>query len=184
MLLKFKMAVVGSFSLRMLLVVPVIFRLVYIRQADDSSDPFFSGANITIATQALLHYSLWAASFPCMRAFLRAFDTGLGVTTGMSTHQGSNYQNDSKSASFAMRSFNRDNTASPISRPETGVTGPDSIEKVITSHPRDTAARNGESDRSYRARKSDEGSDSSGKPIISRTVEWKITYEDAPGKAL
>jgi hypothetical protein len=180
MLLKFKVAVAGSFGLRLFIIFPVIVRLHFLQQAGASPDAFFSNVRVTVATQLALHYSLWAASFPCMRAFLRAFDTGLGVTTGVPTYKGSNHQNDSKGNSFAMRSFTRDATGSQKRFSQGSRGGSHTTETTTSNNNIDAATK--EQERSNRVgRISEEGSESSRRAIISRTVEWKITYEDGPG---
>jgi len=85
MSLQLKVAVVGAFLLRILIVLPVVFKLVLLRRDLPSPDSTFNATKVVIATQATMHYTVMAATFPCMRAFLQAFNSGLGATTGLTT---------------------------------------------------------------------------------------------------
>ena len=158
-----KASIAVTFSLRMFLVLPVAFRLIFIRNlSTSSSDVVFDSVNLIVATQIALHYSIAATTLPCMRSLLRAFDTGLGATTDVSPHAGSSYQQGSKGSSFAMRSlktksFNNEPawhvkaTPASILRPE--VVHPGRSESVSTH------------------------SASSKKAIINRTTQWEMSYE-------
>ncbi|UNI13773.1 hypothetical protein JDV02_000483 [Purpureocillium takamizusanense] len=88
MAVKVKVAVVGAFSAQLLVIVPIIFRLMSVRRSLDSSDITFDWTETTLTTQVVMHFSLMAATFPCFRQFLQAFDSGFGATTKMETQTG------------------------------------------------------------------------------------------------
>jgi hypothetical protein len=85
MSVKLKVAVVGAFLMRTLIAVPTAFKLVLMRRDLPSPDGTFNTTNVVIATQVTMHYTIMAATFPCMRAFLQVFNSGLGATTGLTT---------------------------------------------------------------------------------------------------
>jgi hypothetical protein len=85
MSVKLKVAVVGAFLMRTLIAVPTAFKLVLLRRDLPSPDSTFNITNVVIATQVTMHYTIMAATFPCMRAFLQVFNSGLGATTGLTT---------------------------------------------------------------------------------------------------
>jgi hypothetical protein len=80
-----KVAVVGAFLMRILIALPTAFKLALLRRDLPSPDSTFNTTNVVIATQVTMHYTIMAATFPCMRAFLQAFNSGLGATTGLTT---------------------------------------------------------------------------------------------------
>jgi hypothetical protein len=72
-------------------IVIAIVRLIYLNSVDRSSDPTLAGVDANICTQILLHYSLMAATIPCLKPFVISFNTGWGL--GMaSKSQSSNPQ--------------------------------------------------------------------------------------------
>jgi hypothetical protein len=85
MSIKLKVAVVGAFLMRTLIAIPTAFKLVLLRRDLPSPDGTFNVTNVVIATQVTMHYTIMAATFPCMRAFLQVFNSGLGATTGLTT---------------------------------------------------------------------------------------------------
>ncbi len=157
------------------IILPTAFRLELLRKYIPSKDSTFDSTNVIIATQVAMHYSLWAATLPCMRAFLKTFDSGLGATTGLETGIGSNYAKGSKSgyglrskdSGYALKSVDSATSAKKTRTAATASFRPDQASTVTTTI---TAAPNG-------SRKSIE-SDSSKKAIITRTQEYEIRHED------
>lgn len=60
------------------LIAIAIVRINYIDGAINTIDPTLGSVNSSIATEALLHYSLMAATIPCLKPFVVAFNTGWG----------------------------------------------------------------------------------------------------------
>lgn len=60
-----------------------IVRMVCIDDAINSDDPTLQCVNANICTEILLHYSLMAATIPCLKPFVIAFNTRWGQGQGM-----------------------------------------------------------------------------------------------------
>ena len=60
------------------LIIISILRVVYLSRALESAYPFFDGVDAAITTQVLLHYSLMAATIPCLKPFVVSFNSGWG----------------------------------------------------------------------------------------------------------
>ncbi|KJK81726.1 hypothetical protein H634G_02988 [Metarhizium anisopliae BRIP 53293] len=67
MKLKTKVMVVCAFSAQLLVIIPIAFRLHFVRVSMYESDATFNSTEITIATQVVMHFSIMAATFPCFR---------------------------------------------------------------------------------------------------------------------
>ncbi|KAB8229632.1 uncharacterized protein BDW43DRAFT_322105 [Aspergillus alliaceus] len=83
-----KITVLMAFSLQLLVVIPTIFRLILLRRMTDKDlrgDRTFAITKAVIVSEVTMHFSLMAATFPCLRKFLQAFDMNLGATTNMTT---------------------------------------------------------------------------------------------------
>lgn len=187
---KLKVAVVGAFLLRILIVIPTAFKLALLRRDLPKSDATFTATGVVIATQVTLHYTVMAATFPCMRAFLQAFNSGLGATTGLTTaavYDGNAYAKGSKtgdskvSAAYALESVDREaensRTARSASfRPDHGHTTTTTVTTAAHQHQM-------ERDRQLQGRQNrgtSQGSldsDESKQPIIKKTLEWEVRHE-------
>lgn len=87
-----KVKVLIAFSTRLPIIVPIVFRLIYLRRAlTTDGDPSFALTNAIIATQVVLHYTTMAASFAYLKPFLRAFDSNLCATVKVDTVVSSGY---------------------------------------------------------------------------------------------
>ncbi|RAL03359.1 uncharacterized protein BO80DRAFT_17455 [Aspergillus ibericus CBS 121593] len=72
-----KATVIGAFGTRILIIVLVILRQCYLERV--GSDPLLLGlSDVVVATEVLLHGSLMAATVPCLKPFVMAFNTGWG----------------------------------------------------------------------------------------------------------
>ncbi|KAF5862182.1 hypothetical protein ETB97_012079 [Aspergillus alliaceus] len=83
-----KITALMAFSLQLLVVIPTIFRLILLRRMtnkDLRGDRTFAITDAVIVTEVTMHFSLMAATFPCLRKFLQAFDMNLSATTNMTT---------------------------------------------------------------------------------------------------
>lgn len=187
MSMKLKVAVVGAFLLRILIVIPTAFKLSLMRRDMPSSDATFMSTDVVIATQVTMHYTVMAATFPCMRAFLQAFNSGLGATTGLTTAavydsnpyaKGSTNGTDKDNTAYALESVNRDveNTRSASFRPDNGHTTKTTVTSAGGQQPskRDQQMQ-GRQNRSTSQASAD--SDESKQPIIKKTLEWEVRHE-------
>lgn len=73
---------------------------------DIRNDRTFAITNTVVLTEITMHFSLMAATFPCLRKFLQAFDTNLGATTHMTTAPDGTDKSGSK-GSYALKSLKR-----------------------------------------------------------------------------
>ncbi|GBF59566.1 hypothetical protein TMEN_581 [Trichophyton mentagrophytes] len=73
-----KVVIVGAFACRLPVVGFSIFRLTTIHGVVDLRNPTISMVPYVIWTEILLHYSIMAATIPCLKPFFIAFNTGWG----------------------------------------------------------------------------------------------------------
>ncbi|KAJ6437098.1 restless-like transposase [Purpureocillium lavendulum] len=177
MAFKVKVAVVCAFSAQLLVIIPVIFRLIFVRRSMDTHDATFDWTQPALTTQVVMHFSVMAATFPCFRQFLQAFDSNWGATTKMSDTQtgtGSRSNN-----SYALQSLGskrgaegdvvvRDGEGAPYSR-ATARLRPDETAEIVTKATgrRDRA---GDEDQSIESVGSDKA--------IWRTDRFEVRYEE------
>ncbi|OAA69825.1 hypothetical protein ISF_03095 [Cordyceps fumosorosea ARSEF 2679] len=112
MAVRTKLIVIFAFSAQLLVAIPVSYRLVLLRDAATRPDRHASGppvmfalADPTVVTQVVMHFSVMAATFPCFRQFLQAFNNDFGATTKMGTddeRSGDRSQGVRSSNSYAM----------------------------------------------------------------------------------
>ncbi|KAH8427164.1 uncharacterized protein LDX57_004879 [Aspergillus melleus] len=103
-----KITVVLAFSLQLLVVIPTIIRILFLQQTTSTTsaqasrtDHTFTLTNSTLNTEVVMHFSLIAATFPCLRKFLQAFDMHMGATTNLTS------EGDTDSSSCALKSVER-----------------------------------------------------------------------------
>jgi hypothetical protein len=207
MSMKLKVAVVGAFLLRTLIAIPIAFELVLLRKHLPALDSTFHATSIVIASQATMHYAIMAATFPCMRAFLQIFNSGLGATTGLTTaavYDSAAYAKGSKGSkasrfgrskndatAYALESLDRDRDQAADSvgnkrdsfRPE--LYGQAAGTTTIVSSASGDHHSQQRQQRSERVRlsigrqlwSSSEESFQSGQPIIMKKLEWEVRHE-------
>ncbi|KAM4060948.1 MFS transporter [Hirsutella rhossiliensis] len=167
---KTKVMVVCAFSAQLLIVIPIAFRLDFLRARVSGSDATFDTTNAAISTQVVVHLSIMAATFPCFRQFLQAFDSGLGATTKIPTELGTGSQSHSGYVLQSLsgtcdegRSVNKQHAPTKL-RPDPTA--------EITSE----ATADGQDPSPSETRRSTDsfGSD---KAIIWKTQKWEIRYE-------
>ncbi|KAM5482516.1 hypothetical protein MaudMau93_006690, partial [Microsporum audouinii] len=78
MVMSRKVIIVSAFACRLPVVGFSIFRLTTIHGVVDLRDPTLSMVPYVIWTEILLHYSIMAATIPCLKPFFIAFNTGWG----------------------------------------------------------------------------------------------------------
>lgn len=165
-----KVMVVCAFSAQLLIVIPIAFRLSSLRSRMYGSDMTFDTTNATVSTQVVIHLSIMAATFPCFRQFLQAFDSGLGATTKIPTELGSGSQSHS---GYALQSLvgTCEEGRSINKRRQPAKLRPDATAEIISKA---TADRRDPSPSQTQRSTDSFGSD---KAIIWKTQKWEIRYE-------
>lgn len=121
----FKLQVLGIFALRLpLLMLAVLFYTSW-EKSWRSSSPGVARTTALVYQQTQLCFSLIAATIPCLKSFIRSFDTGSGQKAGfgyssssgayghMSTVQHSTAQADEIDESYPMTRLDRKQNGSP-----------------------------------------------------------------------
>lgn len=164
-----KVMVVCAFSAQLLVVIPIVFRLGFLGDRVSGSDATFDTTNAAITTQVVLHLSVMAATFPCLRQFLQAFDSGLGATTKIGTELGTGSLPTGRGTGsrsrggYALQSTERQQQHAKLR--------PDPTAEITSSA---TADRQNASPGGTRRSIDSFGSD---KAIIWKTHKWEIRYE-------
>lgn len=152
------------------MVIPIGLRIYYLPRGLTDSDATFNGVNSAIVTQVILHFSIMAATFPCMKPFLVAFEKGLGEGSIMNSTKGVSYLGSSRHGherGYILHSVGDDSNKSVDTRlrPDRGETETN-IEHTPKRPPNSTT-------------KSAE-SEASDLMIIRKTQEWQVTNEPQP----
>ena len=77
-----KIQVVTAFLFRLPLLVFTAFHLSYFTTYPSSQEPLFSATNPLLFMQVMLAWSLLSATIPNLKAFMKSFSVGFGVTLG------------------------------------------------------------------------------------------------------
>ena len=163
-----------AFSLRLLIMIPIAFRLYYLRKEYFSDNPPLSGTWAAIITQVDLAYAIISATIPCLRPFIAATATATAPTDG--TRKGSRYAKGSREKSSS--AGNAYGLGSLVGR----FKGPKTEEKQLSTSTHElyryendhTAAVVSPGDQHSVE------SQESRQMIIRRDVEWSVTDEE-PG---
>ena len=148
-----------------------IVRLYYLSITLHSSDFPFDSTYSGLLTQIEMHYSLMAATIPCMKPFIKAFNTGyLGHTVsqmgGYGTGYGTGY---GKGNEYVLQSISSDRGFGPTkakSGRNLGPLRPDQGDNAtVVEH--EPAQPSGSMT-----------SDGSEKMIIRQTVGWNVRYDN------
>ncbi|KAK0620408.1 hypothetical protein B0T14DRAFT_567155 [Immersiella caudata] len=185
-----KSIVLIAFSLRFLVTIPILLRLLYLSNEIFSPDPTLDGVMTTICTQIHIAYAIIATTIPCLRPFMSALNTHYGGPKEAKVSSGGKLSK--------LTGGSGSNSDSSKKQPETFEAGYDldeitpagaDIESQVEK-PRPTA-RHWDYDRSaYRAEVMSTGggdagstqSNDSQKMVISKNTEWHIEYQgEAPG---
>ncbi|KAI1931459.1 hypothetical protein LOZ58_005782 [Ophidiomyces ophidiicola] len=157
MRLKTKLVVFFAFSSRIPVVAITIVRLHFLRREASRNDPLFYGADSSVCLEVALHYGLIAATIPCLKPFVKAFNTGWFDTRavdGLSYPEGYALSNLHRSTKYSANA----EVGNPVGR---GVTIHSPEDGRVASRGRDSP--------------STLGSDTM---IIRRTTAWDVSYED------
>jgi hypothetical protein len=148
------------------IIIPTIFRLYYLSDAITGPDPTIDSVNSIITTQIVMHFSIMAATIPCIRPFLRAFDSGMGYSVRMEVPDGSALNSKyAEDAGYVLHSVDTDGPRKPnqvVLRPDKGETTT-AVEHIPRKAHTTTASIE---------------SDESNKMIIRKTQEWQVVNEE------
>lgn len=158
--------VVCAFSAQLLVIIPIAFRLYFVHRSINTTDATFDPTNTVIATQVVMHFSIMAATFPCFRQFLQAFDSGLGATTKIATELGSGSRSQ---GSYVLQSLAsaRDGSRAAKSRARLR---PDSTAEITTAVAAGSSGQRGAENMSIESVGSDKA--------IWTKRQWEVRYED------
>ncbi|KAJ6446908.1 C2H2 type zinc finger containing protein [Purpureocillium lavendulum] len=178
MAFKVKVAVVCAFSAQLLVIVPIIWRLIFVRRSLDTRDATFDWTEPALTTQVVMHFSIMAATFPCFRQFLQAFDSHWGATTKMSdTQTGSGSRTNDSYVLQTLASKRgaegdivvREGEGAPYSRAMARLR-PDETAEIVTKATAGRRERAGDEDQSIESVGSDKA--------IWRTDRFEVRYEE------
>lgn len=158
-----KVMVVCAFSAQLLIAVPVAFRLGFLRHRAAGRDAAFDTTNAVVSTQVAVHFSVMAATFPCLRQFLQALDSSLGATTRIRPPARPRH-------ALGLQPLTAAAAAEALQRPPAARLRPDATGDIVS---RATAAPPGPP--ADDARRSAD-SFGSAKAMIWRTQRWEIRY--------
>lgn len=131
-----------------------VCRLYFLRKESTRNDPLFYGADSSVCLEVALHYGLMAATIPCLKPFVKAFNTGWFDTRAVN--------HSSYSDAYALSNLTR--TKYSVNA-EAGNT---STRDILPS------ARDGHARRQGSETPSSTGSDIM---IIRQTTAWNVSYE-------
>jgi hypothetical protein len=169
-----KYMILMAFSLRLLIMIPIAFRLCYLKKEYFSDNPTLSGTWAAIVTQVDLAYAIISATIPCLRPFIAATATATAPTDGT--------LKDSKYAKGSREKSSSAGNAYGLSSLAGRFKGPKSEEKQLSTSTHElyrykndhTAAVVSPGDQHSVE------SQESRQMIIRRDVEWSVTDEE-PG---
>lgn len=159
----FKLRVVLAFAFRLPVAVLSILFLHFFAESRHSSNPGVSISAAIIFQQAELGYSLIAATIPCLRSFIKSFDTGLGLTV---TYASNPYGSSGYGGSYKMQSLAKGESIKSTIEPASAAVGfrPDRTQNSTSIyHPNATP----QEDSSVTSHGSQE-------MIIRRDVQWDV----------
>lgn len=88
------------------LIIIAIVRQIYLNRAYSGTDLSLDLSDPLIATEVLVHFSIMAATMPCLKPFVIAFNTGWGQ--GIKKNGGSYYVDSTNTASHAQSRQRKD----------------------------------------------------------------------------
>lgn len=152
-------------------VVPTIIRILFLQQTTTTpvsrTDHTFTLTNSTLITEVVMHFSLIAATFPCLRKFLQAFDMHMGATTNLTS------AGDTTSSSIALKSLERSpNPNNEIYRAMPQAPGMGNVTVICSATPRSQDSR--ERLEVTPVERRSEESDGSQRVMIRKTQRWEV----------
>lgn len=169
-----KYMILMAFSLRLLIMIPVAFRLYYLKKEYFSDNPTLSGTWAVIVTQVDLAYAIISATIPCLRPFIAATVTATAPTDG--TRKGSRYaQGSREKSSSAGNAYGLSSLAGRLKSQKTE-------EKQLSTSTHELYRYNKDHTAAVISTGDQQSLESqeSRQMIIRRDVEWTVTDEE-PG---
>lgn len=178
-----KLQVLAVFAFRLPLIILASLFLKTWELSLSSNNPGVDRAPAVIFQQTQICVSLMAATIPCLKSFIRSFDTGSGVKANFGSSEqygsggrGSNAQGGSQS--YRLSSMNRSKASGSRSESQTRLRL-DNGDVKVDSRPYATG-RSSPPIRNKGKRESDGDSQGSGRELyIRRDMHFEVTSEDA-----
>jgi hypothetical protein len=164
-----KGSVLVTFGMRLLIIVPILFRLHELNTELHSMDPTYDGLFPSIWTQVQIAYALVAATIPCSRSWISATSSQLPIEPKRrrTTKYGSGRSKNSITLD-SLTKWKKADKIEPVSSGSIYAYGPDVQHNATAS-----AAAPGD-EHSVRSNESSQG-------IIRKNVEWTVNYEEVHG---
>jgi hypothetical protein len=118
MAVSLKMQVVAVFAFRLPLIPLSFLALTSWNRSLHSNNPGVDRSTAIIYQQSELCFSLIAGTVPCLKSFIRSFDTGSGVKVGYTSNGYGSSGN--QGLSYRMQSLNREGSATRSNNDDTG----------------------------------------------------------------
>ncbi|OCK81367.1 hypothetical protein K432DRAFT_450183 [Lepidopterella palustris CBS 459.81] len=178
MSMKLKLRVIIAFAFRLPIITFALLFLYYTLRIPLSQNPGVSASPALIHQQAELGYSLISATIPCLKSFLKSFDTGLGLAVGYTQNA---YGSGGYGGSYKMESLSK--SVGSVGG-DGGLRGEGRLrpEKIKNT----TRVYSGRIEGGGMAREGSVASGSGGSQemIIRRDVQWDVRHDDVrPGTA-
>ncbi|KAF2838844.1 hypothetical protein M501DRAFT_935163 [Patellaria atrata CBS 101060] len=192
-----KARVVGAFAFRIPVAIFAIIYVVSLERALRRPNTGVAYANPMVYLQVELGYSLIAATIPCLKSFIKSFDTGMGLEIGYSSRAYGSGANSNNSQTYGTSGFHSSRSAKSPGTYQLNSLNGDTVSKVTTKNdatPR-RAPSHGPGDSTLRPEdfknhaviyhsndKGDTTSSRSGSQemIIRRDVQWDVRHDYAP----
>lgn len=156
-----------------------MFRILYLQTVLADPDATYSSVNLIIVTMVVLHYSLMAATFPCLKPFLAAFDKELMHTSKLTSPLGgASYSRSRRTQDRGYELHSVEKRLGHLSRTDAdlGLYDIDRAAGRSRTNVERVAAAVGGRERPNMDDRSTE-SDGSDVMIIRKTQEWHVTTE-------
>ena len=178
-----KAQVIAVFAVRLPLIPLAILALLRFNQSLDHSNPGIARASAVIFQQTQLCYSLIAGTIPCLKSFIRSFDTGGGVKAAV-TSNGYGSSGHSNNESYRMHDLSGNESANRSGIEDYGdfkVNNrpfPQGSERHNKRRPTSTTSISAMSYPTYQPYKSRDDDANSQELIIRRDVQWEVHSEN------
>ncbi|RJE20992.1 hypothetical protein PHISCL_06662 [Aspergillus sclerotialis] len=154
-----KLIVVFAFTFRLPVIIASALRIYYLDTLFGHNDPIFHGVCASVCMEAELHYSLIASTIPCLKPFMKSFNTGYLSHRAQQTAFGGT----GHSTSYPLTSISTQH----------GMDGSESQVRSTVHADRDSIGAPAD-ENGY-----DSGSNGSEKMIIKCTTSWDVSYTTA-----
>ena len=159
-----------------------MFRIVHLKPVLADPDATYNSVDLIIVTLVVLHYSLMAATFPCLKPFLAAFDKELMHTSKLTSPLGGvSYSRSRRTQDKGYELHSVEKKLGHLSRTDAdfGLHDLDRAAGTSRTNVERVAAAVGGPLRRERPNMDDRSTESDGSDvmIIRKTQEWHVTTE-------